>query len=105
MEHGQKLADTASLVANFGATTADKQLLDQINASGQEVGRKRWSEKARAHTYEFKLSKYEFKLSKYEFKLSKYEIKLSKYEFKLLVKTRAFQSCCDEPFVQLFFIK
>ncbi len=98
MEHGQKLADTASLVANFGATTADKQLLDQINASGQEVGRKRWSEKARVHTYEFKLSKYEFKLSKYE-------IKLSKYEFKLLVKTRAFQSCCDEPFVQLFFIK
>jgi hypothetical protein len=38
VEHGQKLADTASLVANFGATSADKQLLDQINATGQEVG-------------------------------------------------------------------
>jgi hypothetical protein len=37
VEHGQKLADTASLVANFGASTADKQLLDQINAAGQEV--------------------------------------------------------------------
>ena len=37
VEHGQKLADTASLVANFGAPTADKQLLDQINATGQEV--------------------------------------------------------------------
>ena len=38
MEHGQKLAETASLVANFGAPSADKQLLDQINAAGQEVG-------------------------------------------------------------------
>ena len=38
VEHGQKLAETASLVANFGASTADKQLLDQINATGQEVG-------------------------------------------------------------------
>lgn len=37
VEHGQKLADTASLVANFGASTADKQLLDQINAAGQEL--------------------------------------------------------------------
>lgn len=38
VEHGQKLAETASLVANFGAPSADKQLLDQINATGQEVG-------------------------------------------------------------------
>ena len=36
-EHGQKLADTASVVANFGAPGADKQLSDQINAAGQEV--------------------------------------------------------------------
>lgn len=39
VEHGQKLAETASLVANFGAPSADKQLLDQINATGQEVCR------------------------------------------------------------------
>lgn len=37
VEHGKKLADTASLVANFGSSSADKQLLDQINDAGQEV--------------------------------------------------------------------
>lgn len=37
VEHGQRLADTAGLVANFGASSADKQLLDKINSTGQEL--------------------------------------------------------------------